>query len=351
METTQEPTQNTSGTQAFVKLLAIIGFFVVLGLIGWIVFQGIRMFPTAFSSLASIAETINDYRPQDEFVIESEKSIVNSGETFTINWSDLGKGSYEFTHECTEGVLIRVQGSEGILKEIPCTDSLILPDDAHGLFLSIQAKEQRFSDVPFTITFYGDNGDELTAHNSVTVVNATIPTKTKVTVTAPDTQNKTSKVSKETHDTLPLSHGTTPSPTPTPSQSASALISIVPQSYINGSIDLKASYLGVGTIEKGDFVPKATFDKDDTAAFKFEVKNIGTKTSEDWTYELILPGNTRYTSDTQTPLIPNEKAVFTISFELSEVAKNATKLEGRVTTKGDVNTNNNSFDWSVKIAE
>ena len=67
------------GTQVLIKLLAVIGFFAVVALIAWLGILGIRMFPTAFSSLATIAETINDYRLDDELVIEIEKNIVNSG--------------------------------------------------------------------------------------------------------------------------------------------------------------------------------------------------------------------------------------------------------------------------------
>ena len=97
------------------------------------------------------------------------------------------------------------------------------------------------------------------------------------------------------------------------------------------------------------FVTKATFDKDDTAAFRFEVKNIGTKTSNDWTYTLALPGDTEYISDNQTALTPNERVVFTVGFEPTSDTKNSVKIGGTVKTDTDANTKNNSFDWSVKV--
>ncbi|MEZ4200355.1 MAG: hypothetical protein R3B69_02040 [Candidatus Paceibacterota bacterium] len=55
---------------------------------------------------------------------------------------------------------------------------------------------------------------------------------------------------------------------------------------------------------------------DDKAAFQFEVKNTGTKTSTEWTFEATLttgkkPMNQRY----KLRLKPNERAVLTVAFK------------------------------------
>lgn len=354
MESTQ------TGSRALIKLLAIIGFFAILGCIVWLIVQGVRMFPSAFMSLASIAETVGGYRPQSELSIDLEKNIVNSGETFTITWTDMGKGSYTFTHVCREGVILFVRTSEGMLREVPCTDSLSLPHDVHGLFLSIQAREQRFSDVDFAVSFDAEKGDTHVTDGRVTVVNATVPTKTEAAVvlgtdvpTKIDTPSVGGTIPLPPTSETPVVPSTPVTPRPsfsTPSQPAASVVSILPKSYEDGFTDLRAMYLGVGTIENGTFVPKATFNEDDTAAFRFEVKNIGTKTSDSWTYELSLPGGVSYASDTQSPLTPNERAIFTIGFELNDAITSASvKIGGEVKTKDDSDAENNDFDWSVKV--
>jgi hypothetical protein len=333
-----------TGAQALIKLLAIIGFFAMLALIVWLLVQGVRAFPSVFSSLASIAETIQEYRPS-ELTIELPKNIVNSGETFTVNWTDMGAGTYEFTYVCTEGTSLSVRTDEGLLRDIACTDVLTLPDDVHGLFLTVRAGEQRFSDVDFTVTFDAKKGDTHIATGRVTVVNATMGVKPQVVAT------ETAEVSTIT---LPPPTPVVPPSQPTPSrpavsQPAASIVAFTPKSYESGFVDLRARYLGVGTIENGAFVPKATFTDDDTAAFRFEVKNIGTKTSDTWTYTLSLPGGSTYESDPQTGLTPNEKAVFTVGFELGDTTARAVTIGGKTIVKDDKDTSNDDFSWSVKV--
>jgi hypothetical protein len=338
------------GTRALVKLLAIIGFFALIALSVWLVVQGVRLFPSAFSSLASIAETVSTYRPDSELTIELEKNIVNSGETFTLTWTDMGEGTYTFKHVCADGISLAVRTSEGLLQEVSCTEALSLPGEVHGLFVSVNAREQRFSDVALTVTFDGETGDDHVAESRVTVVNATVPTKPVAIETTDDMEEPEVIVppKKETDSRPTPPKSTTPTAS-VPSQPASAVVAVLPKSYENGFIDVRATYLGVGTMVNGSFVPKATFDKDDKAAFRFEVKNIGTKVSGNWTYKLTLPGDVEYTSDTQTGLMPNERAVYTVGFDLAETSASAVTVEGVVTVKNDTDTKNNDFDWSVKV--
>jgi hypothetical protein len=338
------------GPRALVKLLAIIGFFALIALGVWLVVQGVRFFPSAFSSLASIAETINGYRPQTELVIELEKNIVNSGETFTMTWTDMGEGTYTFKHVCADGISLAVRTSEGLLQNVSCTSSLSLPSEVHGLFVSVNAREQRFSDVALTVTFDGKTGDDHVAESRVTVVNATVPTKPVATEVKDEVKEPEVIVPPKTEVVTRPTPPKAATPTASvPSQPASAVVAVLPKSYENGFIDLRATYLGVGTIINGTFVPKATFDEDAKAAFRFEVKNIGTKVSGDWTYKLTLPGEVEYTSGTQVGLMPNERAVYTVGFDLVETNASAVNVEGVVTVKNDTDTKNNDFDWSVKV--
>lgn len=64
-------TENITFRDIVVKLLAITGFLVTIAVILWGAIEGAKRAPQAFSSLASIAESIERYRPQsDSSVIE-----------------------------------------------------------------------------------------------------------------------------------------------------------------------------------------------------------------------------------------------------------------------------------------
>jgi hypothetical protein len=329
-----EPTRTLS--EALVKLLAIIGFFALLGLVLWVIVQGVRLFPSAFTSLAPMAELVSNYRPERELALEIEKSIVNSGDVFTLKWNDAGTGTYEFSYRCVEGVLLRVRSSEGMLRDVPCKNGLSLDREANGLFIRLDAKEQRFSDVTLMVTHTAESGAITKAEQTVTIVNATIPNRDEIVATG-DIDTEIPSI------TLPQD---VVSPNASPS-----IVAILPKSYENGFTDLRMAYQGVGTLVNGSFVPKASFNGDDTAAFRFEVKNIGTKTGGTWTYELTLPGDVRYTSEPQAALAPNERVVFTVGFELGEKNTPSVKISGELTASGDTNTANNDFDWSVRVSE
>ncbi len=341
MESTHTP------QRALIKLLAIVGFFALIAIIIWAIVQGIRAFPSGFSSLASIAETVNRYRPDAELTVTVEKEIVNSGETFTITWNEMGEGEYQFRYECAPGVQFSVRTDQGTLQKISCTEDLILPSTVHGLFASVESSTQRLSDVAFSLAFDPKDGDVHVKEGRFTVINATLaqaPEETDLEV--PKTEEP--EVIVEPEVTSPeVTTPTTPKPTPTPV--TPTVVTYYPTSLQNGNVDLKISYLGVGTIERGSFVPKATFDEDDRAAFRFEIKNIGTKTATSWSYDLKLPGGVDYASGAQADLLPNERVVYTVGFELIESNDRSVTVEAEVDARGDVNAQNDSFEWSVKV--
>jgi hypothetical protein len=344
MESTHTP------QRALIKLLAIVGFFALIALIIWAIVQGIRAFPSGFSSLASIAETINGYRPNAELTVTVEKDIVNSGETFTITWNDMGEGEYQFGYECTEGVQFSVRTDQGNLQKINCTEDLVLPGNVTGLFASVESSAQRFSDVAFSVAFDPKNGDVHVKEGRVTVVNATLAqTPTDTTPEAPVIEPVV-VVEPKPEPVTPTPTVTPTAPTPKPVTPTETTFTYYPTSIPNGNVDLQITYLGVGTIERGSFVPKATFDEDDRAAFRFEVKNVGTKTADSWVYELTLPGDVDYKSGSQAALLPNERAIYTVGFELIESNDRSVHVEAEVDARGDVNSRNDSFDWSVKVS-
>ncbi len=171
--TTQVPAEK----HILIKLLAIVGFFASAAFVLWLAVQGIRLFPAAFSSLASLAEGVRSYRSLPELSVALEKNIVNSGESFVISWTDLEReGTYSFTYTCHDGVVLSVRTDRGELRDILCTETLSLPHTAHALTLGVKTEAQRFTEIPFTISFTESEGTEiLSTASSITVVNARIP--------------------------------------------------------------------------------------------------------------------------------------------------------------------------------
>lgn len=328
---------------ALIKLLAIIGFFAILLGIILLAYYGVRHFPSFFGQLASIAERVNTYRPGESFTLSLPKTVVNSGEVFTLSWSNRKDADgYTFSYECVSGIVVSVKSEGEAYRDVSCTDTLALPSEVNGLFVKIDADRSRMSDVLFTVEAMVDEERSAVDTGTVTVVNATVgenePPKTPTP--KPDTGS------------LPPKTQTPPPSRPTgSSQVGGSIVSILPQSYPDGFTDLSIRYMGVGELEDGVFVPKGTWHEDGRAAFRFEVKNIGTKTSDTWTYALTLPNGSVYESDAQSGLKPNERAQFTIGFSLSDDNKSAVTIKGDVDTKNDTNEKNDSFNWSVRVAD
>ncbi len=349
METTHSP------QRSLVKLLAIIGFFAFVVLILWALVQGVRAFPSAFSSLASIAKSINSYRPDPVLEVTPEKNIVNSGEVFTIKWTNMGPGTYQVNFACEDKISLNIKTGDGLLRPIACTDSISLPEDVHGIFASIEGGVQRFSEQSFTVTYIDEAGTEVTKEQSVTIVNATMPTFPLIAGATDEKEEEEVTVEvtpTPTEVTPPVVETPKPTPAPTPAPTPKPTPIVVPSypvSNPNGYTDLEMTYLGTGRVVNGTFISQTSFDEDDRAAFRFQVKNIGTKTSSTWDYELELPERGDYTSSAQTALRPGEYAIFTVGFELSESDDKTVSIEGSVSTSGEANTKNNSFSRSIKV--
>ena len=102
----------------------------------------------------------------------------------------------------------------------------------------------------------------------------------------------------------------------------------------NGFVDLSVQILETGTIDKttNEFTATSSVSTYDRVAVKFEVKNIGTKSSDNWTFNAVLPTYPLhiYHSKGQQILGPGDRIVFTIGFDSME-----NKEEGIVTINID----------------
>jgi len=87
----------------------------------------------------------------------------------------------------------------------------------------------------------------------------------------------------------------------------------------NGKADLGVQILETGILdpETNVFTTIDVIKTTDRGAVKFEVTNLGTKTSEEWTFNVVLPTNPPhiFLSENQQVLAPGERIEFTLGFD------------------------------------
>lgn len=130
-------------------------------------------------------------------------------------------------------------------------------------------------------------------------------------------------------------------PKPAPVQYKTVTTYKKPVSDPNGKTDLTVTFVGVGQINSsGKFVVGA-LPEDREGAMQFVVKNIGTKTSNDWSFEATLPNGTKMNSKAQKALLPSESSTLTLVFNMGD--EDPHNVGASVTVIGDSNLANNSF--------
>jgi hypothetical protein len=334
--------------ESLTKILAIAGFLAIIIFAVWLAVQIVSILPSAFSSLASLADSVYNYDKEAEFEVATEKSVVNAGESFTITWTQLdGEGAYTFSYKCVDGVAIDIR-KDGEILSVAC-DTAVDLGNVTSLEVQVQSEKARFVDIPYTITWSKTNSDDVvTKEATITVANASIPTGGVATDDEDeDDETPTAQPATPAAPTTPVKKPTYTAGTPV---TITKLVYTIPASDPKGTIDLQVTFLGVGTLVGKTFVPKAVLDADDQNALQFEVKNIGTKTAQDWSYEANLPAGISYEGDDQKELKPNERAVITLGFD-GLTRDGSEKISVEVTAKNDIKKSNNEFTKTIKIID
>lgn len=336
------------------KATIIIGFIALLVLIAWLSITIVKSVPGSFASLASLAESVRSFdasrveNPSDDeankptngiqnmLVVTSDTNVSKSGDSVRLSWTDASKpGSFVFLYECTEGVTVDIVETNGT-RSVACDTNYNL-GDINNMVIAIESEKQRFVDVAYTLAFLETNDSTPSASTDavITIVNDMVPIVFDPIAEVTDTAEE--EIVTET----PVTPVTPTEPEETFTQEFTYTI---PVSDPNGRVDLSIKYLGVGQIVNNAF-KAGIVDNDESGAVQFEVKNLGTKTSNDWTYEIALPAGGKLVSDDQAPLKPNERAVITIGFPASTVTEHT--FTGSVETTGDNTSINNQFVETV----
>lgn len=343
------------------KTLAIFGFLAVIILGVWLAVQIVKLMPQAFTSLASIADGVYNTR-NAELMVETENSSVATGEVFNVSWNDIGTdGSYSFSYECTDGVSVTVVENTGSPVTLSCGETLTLGGDMTDVAVSINSERDRMVDVAYTIGFMRQGETEMlvASNNSVTVVNDSIPVDGMVAGEMSDEDMSDEDTSTETEEPIeteeePVEVVEEPevsTPLPPAPTVIETVIMETPVSDPNGRVDLAIRLVAVGQLNsEGDFVQRSRVDNDGRGAFQFEVRNVGTKTSDEWDFIATLTSGTEYNAPTQTPLKPQERVLFTLGYD--NVGEDGISLIGaRLRGGADTNSANNSFTWAVSVVE
>jgi hypothetical protein len=334
----------------FSKPVAVAGFVAIIGLIAWISVQLVSLAPSAFNSLASLSQGISNYREtmsadnDSPLAVASDLKLVNVGESVTIAWNkDSREGAYAFSYKCLDGVSIDIVDTEG-LRSIAC-DTRYSLGMTESVTIVIDSEKNRHVDIPYTISFMrsNDTGPVRSGDNTLTITNENIE-DTLAVLDTPAGEVLGENDAKEEVPVAPVK------PTLKPvviAEPVTEYIYEIPVSNPNGFTDLATRFLNVGDINDNKFVA-GSIARDDSGAFQFEVKNIGTKTSEPWSYTLTLPDGDTYTSPKQAALKPNERAVISLGFDTPDKASHTLVVVVKVEDKID---SNNSFKKVVNFSK
>lgn len=331
------------------KSLAVVGFISIIVLIAWLSIQLVHIVPGAFSSLATLAESVNrqservDRATEDTIPlhITSNTTLSNTGEPVTLSWGEPNvPGTFTFSYACTNGIAVDLTDVEG-LRSIDCETNYNI-GNVTSLTIAVDSEKERYADLQYTVSFLGtnDTSPRASGNASLTVINSDIKN-----ILVGEPEEETAPLWTDT-ETVASEQEVSETQTNTqPEESyTQEFVYTVPVSDPNGRVDLSVRFLNLGTIVGNTFFPGAV-KQNESGAVQLEVHNLGTKTSEMWDLSMTLPSGSTYTLDDQTPLKPNEIATVTIGFPTGNDSSYTCVVT--ISTQADTNTLNNRFKQPV----
>jgi len=305
--------------ERFLGILAIIGIFILVGALAWIIMGFPKITRTSLNAniQSAIASMTSIFSPKEKLVIDSETFSIKSGDAITLSWQHMGSkkdGTYSLTYPCMDGFHLETNATAEGGEVIFCNTPYHFLNNENSITLKAFSQKNRYMDVPIVIQYIKNDSNEVSASSEslVTITNEN-PGDAKTAVVAKTTPPKKIEVAPSAP-----SKSEVPAPEPT-----YTVVNVpAPASDPNGMADLSVTILETGTIDKTTSVftattaPKST----DRNAVKFEVSNLGTKASGVWKFDANLPTVPAYTyhSDEQVSLNPGEKIVFTLGFDSIE---------------------------------
>lgn len=328
------------------KSLALIGLFAVVVLLAWLSVQIVKVMPSALTSLASLADSVYSYEPKSDKEIELQpiNSPVISGDETTIAWNRTSKtGTYTLSYECRDGLSLDIKSDNNEFTGAECDKSYDLGSvDSTQVIVNSEKKGE--VDLVYTVSYFKTNSPKSTIQTTKSVVIE----NTRLTTDAETITEEVEEPETPTKPEVAVETPTTPALKPGTPTTQVYTYNYFPVSDPKGFTDLEVTYIGIGEQVSGTFINTGLLRFEKAGAIQFAVRNIGTKTSDAWTFESTLPGDISYQSGEQVALKPNERAVLTFQFP----AVSNTELQSfsiKTDTTSDKVSSNNSFTWSTIV--
>lgn len=367
----EENTGKKSYKDALVRSFLLIGFILILSffIVGSI--QTIRTGSVrdSFSSLSGSltaavvqltsvfvpngdsAEEVVEENKNEGIEISIENSMLQSGEQFSITWEHFGgilDGTYTFSYECGGDISFESNAFDGTATKIFCETPFNFFNTTNELVVTPLLENADIEDVRVSVSFtpYGELSPSVEKDTLVVVYagelgEVAINSEDSGTLfdadEAPQLSESIGIEGERTEQLFPIDTNTTPLSNP------------------NGQVDLAVTVLETGVLD----IDTNTFTKTDSikttqrGGIRFEVINLGTKTSDEWTFNAVLPTSPSHTffSDTQQTLEPGDRIEFTLGFD--SVVR---KTEGIITINVDpsgslqeVTKDNNIVKTTIQI--
>ncbi len=309
---------NTQTRTTALKALSIVGFIAILIFGVWGLIQVARLVPNVFSSIQAAAVSLSSmFVPSERLEISLPSANVTSGEVFTLSWNHTNKrsdGSYRVSFACRDGVSMQTPDGRGAYQKVFCDTPFNLTNETNSVKLIAFSDAARYVDVPLKLTFTRASDGVVTAstETAITITNEKISSgSTSGTVTPAPTAPVTSNTGNR-----PIRIAGTETRTVYTTTSAGRV------SDPNGRVDLSVTILQTGTIDPSTniFTATGSIRRGGRGAVRFVVENLGTKTSDNWYFNAVIPTMPMfiYTADMQPTLGPGDKMEYTLGFDQAD---------------------------------
>jgi hypothetical protein len=288
------------------KTFAIIGVVAVLLVGMWLAVNAVTMVPRLASVLASAMVSMSSIFVPGERIEISVPDVIEAEKPFTLSWDHINKskkGTYAFSFTCANDLYFTTSLTAGG-KSIVCDTPFQSTELKGNITLTPHTKSIQDLDTDFVISFV-ENGSDTTS----------VESRMAATV-VPAAHTATNTTPTGTTSAKPRNPGSSTTRTYTYTGTS------IP-SNPNGVVDLRAKVLAVGTLDRttGEFTASSSINVNARVGVKFEIENVGTRTSSAWAFIAQLPTIPfhSFQSAQQIPLAPGDKIEYTIGFDSVEI--------------------------------
>ncbi len=248
----------------------------------------VKLVPAALSSFASVNFSFSSlFSPKEKITVSSDKSRINSEESFTVSFKHIGAtidGYYNLSTTCQNNFKLEYQTGNNH-QSVDCNNKLRL----------------EASSTSFTLIGVNNSGSAVTAPVSVDFISKL---DGKIVVSG-----ETSVVINTAVSIPPNNNGSNnnnTSPKATSSSNANPNYSNPPTAGGTADLVVRITAIGVRDRNTGVFTPTTDVNTNDRVTVQFQVDNIGSAPSGPWTLRAILPA---VSPSDQTKYLYNQSSI------------------------------------------